>query len=68
VDPATSSSGTDQNSLARIWSPRFHRVKVQTEGGTINIEWRDDDQLVMTGRADIVYQGRWLAGEESSSS
>jgi hypothetical protein len=31
-------------------------VKVQTEGGTINVEWRDDDQLVMTGRADLVFR------------
>jgi diaminopimelate epimerase len=37
------------------------RVKVHTEGGTIEVEWRDDDCIVMSGRADIVYSGEWLA-------
>jgi len=31
-------------------------------GGEINIEWRDDNEVVLTGRADIVYSGEWLAG------
>jgi diaminopimelate epimerase len=37
------------------------RVTVWMEGGRAEILWRDDDQLVLTGRADIVYSGNWPA-------
>ena len=36
------------------------RVKVHAPGGVIPIEWRDDGEVVLTGRADIVYSGEWL--------
>ena len=36
------------------------RVKVQTPGGQIEVEWREDDEVVLTGRADVVYSGAWL--------
>ncbi len=37
------------------------RVSVHTQGGVIEVEWRErDDEVVMTGRADIVYSGEWL--------
>lgn len=35
-------------------------VNVHTEGGLIEVLWREDDEVVMTGRADIVYSGEWL--------
>jgi diaminopimelate epimerase len=36
------------------------RVSVHTPGGIIEVEWRaGDDEVVMTGRADIVYSGDW---------
>ena len=38
------------------------RVRASMPGGEINIEWRDDNEVVLTGRADIVYSGEWLAG------
>jgi diaminopimelate epimerase len=38
------------------------RLKVSMPGGTIEIEWREDGEVVLTGRADIVYGGEWLAG------
>jgi diaminopimelate epimerase len=37
------------------------RVTVWMEGGQAEIVWRDDDQVVLTGRADIVYSGTWPA-------
>jgi diaminopimelate epimerase len=37
------------------------RVNVHTPGGVIAVEWRSDDEVVMTGRADVVYSGEWLA-------
>ncbi|MDX6695970.1 MAG: diaminopimelate epimerase [Blastocatellia bacterium] len=38
------------------------RVSVHTPGGVIEVEWRErDNEVSMTGRADIVYSGAWLA-------
>jgi diaminopimelate epimerase len=36
------------------------RVNVHAPGGVIPIEWRDDGEVVLTGRADLVYSGEWL--------
>jgi diaminopimelate epimerase len=38
------------------------RLNVSMPGGSLEIEWREDGEVVLTGRADIVYEGRWLAG------
>ena len=35
-------------------------VNVHTQGGLIEVLWREDDEIVMTGRADVVYSGEWL--------
>jgi diaminopimelate epimerase len=38
------------------------RVNVETPGGRIKVEWREDDgEVVLTGRADVVYSGQWLS-------
>jgi diaminopimelate epimerase len=39
------------------------RVTVWMEGGHAEIVWREDGQVVLTGRADIVYSGDWQAEE-----
>ena len=31
------------------------------EGGEVQIQWRADDQVVITGTAEVVYSGQWLA-------
>lgn len=36
------------------------RVNVHAPGGVLPIEWRDDNEVVLTGRADLVYGGEWL--------
>ncbi|MEP6706109.1 MAG: diaminopimelate epimerase [Pyrinomonadaceae bacterium] len=38
------------------------RVRASMPGGEIDIGWRDDNEVVLTGRADIVYSGEWMAG------
>jgi diaminopimelate epimerase len=38
-------------------------VHVHTEGGLIEVLWREDGEVVMTGRADVVYSGEWLVRE-----
>ncbi|HEX8653436.1 MAG TPA: diaminopimelate epimerase [Pyrinomonadaceae bacterium] len=38
------------------------RVSVHMPGGQIDSWWREDGEVLMTGRADVVYSGEWLAG------
>ena len=38
------------------------RVSVHMPGGQIDAWWREDGEVLMTGRADVVYSGEWLAG------
>ncbi len=39
-------------------------VNVWTQGGLIKIVWREaDDQVLLTGKADVVYCGEWLSSE-----
>jgi diaminopimelate epimerase len=36
------------------------QVEVQTPGGTVNVRWQDDGEVVLTGIAEVVYHGEWL--------
>lgn len=36
------------------------KVGVHAPGGLIPIEWREDGEVVLTGRAEAVYSGEWL--------
>ncbi len=41
------------------------RVTVETPGGTLAVEWREeDDEIVLTGEAEVVYRGEWLNGND----
>jgi diaminopimelate epimerase len=40
-------------------------VNVHTEGGLIEVLWREDGEVLMTGRADVVYSGEWIEQQES---
>lgn len=65
---ATFSSGTCScaAAVASIINDRTDRhVRVQTEGGLLEVLWREDGEVVMTGRADIVYSGEWLGKENA---
>jgi diaminopimelate epimerase len=42
------------------------RLRVSMPGGKIEIEWREDGEVLLTGRADIVYGGEWLAGANAA--
>ena len=37
-------------------------VRVITEGGSLRVEWRDDDRVMLTASAEVIYEGRWLRG------
>ena len=36
------------------------RVNVHAPGGLLPIEWREDGEVVLTGRAEVIYTGEWL--------
>ena len=38
-------------------------VNVHAPGGLIPIEWRPDGEVVLTGRAEVVYTGEWLSNK-----
>ena len=60
----TSSSGTC--SIAAAVASAFtgktgRKVSVHAEGGTTEAVWReDDDEMMITGRADLVFCGEWI--------
>ena len=36
-------------------------IEVEMPGGRARIHWRDDDEVVITGTAEVIYSGQWLA-------
>ena len=59
----TESSGTCSCAavVASVINGKTDRVvEVHAPGGVIPIEWRDDDEVVLTGTASAVYSGQWL--------
>lgn len=59
----TSSSGTCSSGaavLAAKTNRTGRRVSVHAVGGTTDFLWRDDDEMLITGRADLSYCGEWL--------
>jgi diaminopimelate epimerase len=40
------------------------RMVVHTPGGPIEVQWREDGEVVLTGRADVVYSAEWLKGKD----
>lgn len=60
----TTASGTCScaAAIAAVVNDKIERrVKVDTPGGRAEILWREDGEVVLTGRADLVYSGEWLA-------
>jgi len=60
----TSASGTCASGaavLSAFTRKTARTVSVHTEGGVTEVFWRDDDEILLTGRADLVYCGEWPA-------
>ena len=58
----TSSSGTCSSAAAALSAFMLktnRKVHVHSPGGTTDVLWRDDDEIVLTGRADLSYCGEW---------
>lgn len=59
----TTASGTCScaGAVAAMVNDKADRnVRVLMEGGEVRIRWRADDQVVITGTAEVVYSGEWL--------
>jgi diaminopimelate epimerase len=60
----TSASGTASSGAAVLscFTGRADRaISVISPGGTTEVFWRDDDEILITGRADLVYCGEWTS-------
>jgi diaminopimelate epimerase len=60
----TSASGTCScaAAIAAMVNGRTERaVQVSMPGGIVGIKWREDDEVVITASAEVVYTGQWLA-------
>ena len=38
------------------------RINVHMPGGRLEVEWRADGEVVLTGKAEVIYRGEWLQG------
>jgi len=36
------------------------RVRVEMPGGLLEVEWRDDGEVLLTGTAEMIYVGEWI--------
>ena len=45
--------------LSAVTGRTDRRVSVHTEGGTSEFLWREDDEMLLTGRADLAFCGTW---------
>jgi diaminopimelate epimerase len=60
----TTASGTCScaGAVAAMVNEKVDRyVRVVMEGGEVRIKWRPDGEVVITGTAEVVYSGEWLA-------
>ncbi len=58
----TSASGTCASGaavLSAFLEKTERTVSVHSPGGVTEVHWRDDGEILLTGRADLVYCGEW---------
>lgn len=58
----TAASGTCASGsavLSAFMDKTGRRIAVHSEGGTTLVDWRDGGEIVITGRADLVFCGTW---------
>jgi len=61
----TSSSGTCSIAAAvasALMSKTERKISVHAEGGATEAVWREDDEMLITGRADLTFCGEWSEG------
>lgn len=60
---ATTASGTCSCAAAvaaMVKEQTDRAIEVEMPGGRARIHWRDDDEVVITGTAEVIYSGQWL--------
>jgi diaminopimelate epimerase len=63
----TTASGTCScaGAVAAMVNDKADRdVRVVMEGGEVQIRWRPDGEVVITGTAEVVYSGQWLGNTD----
>jgi diaminopimelate epimerase len=61
----SSGTGASAAAVASAHTGRTgRRVRVQMPGGTLEVFWRDDGEVLLTGTAEAVYEGEWLKGRD----
>lgn len=58
----TAASGTCSTGaavLSAFMLKTGRQVNVHSEGGITEVTWRDDDEIIIKGRADFVFSGEW---------
>ena len=58
----TSASGTCSSGaavLSAFMLKTERKVSVHSPGGTTDVLWGDNDDILITGRADLSYSGEW---------
>ena len=57
----SSGTGSCASAVAAALNGYTNRaVRVLTEGGSLHVEWRDDNRVALIGAAEVIYEGRWL--------
>ncbi len=60
----TTASGTGSCAAAvaaMVRKETERAIEVEMQGGRAKIQWRDDGEVVITGTAEVIYAGQWLA-------
>ena len=58
LSSGTGSCGASVASMLNGFTKR--QVIVRTAGGTLRVHWREDNVVMLTGSAEVIYEGHWL--------
>src|SRR4029077_11561364 len=57
----SSGTGSCASAVAAVLNGLTDRtVVVHTEGGPLRVDWRGDNRVMLTGPAEVIYEGHWL--------
>ena len=57
----SSGTGSCASAVAAVLNGMTERtVVVHTEGGPLRVAWRGDNRVMLTGPAEVIYEGHWL--------